>query len=187
MLGVAGSSRGHPSRVTMYHEADWSTHLTIHTPGHQSSAGPHRFHGWPVSKFGRHRHNSQRSQVRAQFLRVDCHGSSQMPRSCSFHATWYTRLSPLFSNPAIVLVVAFLSLLRAVLPLYVLRWIVQRTTRQEFPASLVTTHFVHHPPVVAAALAMADDEMRTIKELDADCEGDIGRAVRFAGIDSESG
>lgn len=76
------------------------------------------------------------------------------------------RLSPLFSNPAIIMVVSFLTVLNTVLPFYILHWIVRIATRQERPASTVTANLVHNPSVVACALAMAGDEMKTILEPD---------------------
>lgn len=68
------------------------------------------------------------------------------------------------------LVTTFLTILTAFIPFGLLHAVVRLVTGQKGDASKVTAQLVSNPSCVSAALAMAGDEMATIRELDHECE-----------------
>lgn len=76
----------------------------------------------------------------------------------------------MFRSASITLIAAVLIVLNLVIPTALLPALVRLATGQSAAASEVTSRFIASPASVAAALAMAGDEMATIQELDEDCK-----------------
>lgn len=89
-----------------------------------------------------------------------------MDAECLF----YGSLAPLFRNEIRIAVTALLFLVNFLLPFRMLVLLVRLTTGQKRPAAHTTSRMLKAPPVVSAAIMMAADEMKCIRDLDTDCE-----------------
>ena len=79
-------------------------------------------------------------------------------------------LKPIFWDGSRVTLTAFTYVLKALVPFSIVRCLVRAVTGQKAPADYTTARLVTSPGAVSAAVKMGQDEMRTIKNLDENCE-----------------
>lgn len=136
--------------------------------------------GWSVHMQGNYEEKARYDRWHVWIVSITCTycSNAEWPKvSILAHVFRYNtdiaslfRLSPLFRDPVRVALTSFVYVLNALLPFMVVRFFVRKITSQRKPADYTTARLVTSPGVVSAAVNMGADEMRTIKDMDNDCQ-----------------